>query len=88
MSNRTFACLYCKKLQRKDQNIDSFHCPLCGRESIRVHWKLRVPAPRKKKKWDAFWSQYLFELRQIEQFRSDINIQEIQLPLLNMKFRR
>jgi len=39
MSNRTFACLHCRKLQRKDQNIAAFFGPLCGRESVRVHWK-------------------------------------------------
>jgi len=88
MSNRTFACLYCRKLQRKDQNIESFHCPLCGRETIRVHWKLHVPAPSKKKKWDSFWERYLLELRQIEEFRSNKNIRELRLPLLNQVFRR
>ncbi|WP_157212782.1 hypothetical protein [Herbaspirillum sp. CF444] len=88
MSNRTFACLYCKKLQRKDQNINAFHCPLCGRESIRVHWKLHVPSPKKKKKWNSFWDRYLLELRQIEEFKSNKNIRELRLPLLNIRLRQ
>ena len=88
MSNRTFACLQCRKLQRKDQNTPAFFCPVCGQESIRVHWKLHVPAPRKVRKWNSFWDRYLLELRQIEEFRSNPNITELRLPLLNQVLRR
>lgn len=88
MSNRTFACLHCRKLQRRNQHVAAFFCPLCGRESIRVHWKLHVPAPRKVKKWNTFWDRYLSELRQIEEFKSNPSIPEIRLPLLNQVFRR
>ncbi|WP_457325876.1 hypothetical protein [Roseateles sp. P5_E11] len=88
MSNRTFACLQCRKLQRKDQNVPNFHCPHCGQESIRVHWKLHVPAPRKVKKWNSFWDRYLAELQKIEEFRFNPNITEMHLPLLNQVLRR
>jgi DNA-directed RNA polymerase subunit RPC12/RpoP len=88
MSNRTFACLQCRKLQRRDQNTKEFFCPQCGQESIRVHWKLHVPAPRKLRKWNSFWERYLLELRQIEEFRSNTSITELHLPLLNQVLRR
>ena len=58
MSNRTYACLDCRKLQRKPAQRDTVLCPLCRRECIGVHWKLHVPAPRKRRKWEAFWKQY------------------------------
>ncbi|AYQ28678.1 hypothetical protein DT070_11980 [Polaromonas sp. SP1] len=51
-------------------------------------WKLHVPAPRKKRKWDAFWAQYLLECRQIEEFKANKNIAEVYLPLLNVRWSR
>jgi len=88
MSNRTFACLRCRRLQRKDQSTSVFRCPLCGEESIRVHWKLHVPAPRKVRKWNSFWDRYLSELRQLEQFRLDPSMTDLYLPLLNQRHQR
>lgn len=88
MSNRTFACLACRKLQRKPQSLESFACPVCGSDCIRVHWKLHVPAPRKIKKWNAFWSQYLLELRQLGEFRSGSGPAVLELPLLNQRWVR
>ncbi|KFN41772.1 hypothetical protein N789_14775 [Arenimonas oryziterrae DSM 21050 = YC6267] len=88
MSNRTFACLTCRKLQRKTQTLDSFACPICKSDCVRVHWKLHVPSPRKHKKWDKFWTEYLAELRQIAEFRSGSGPAEIYLPLLNQRLAR
>lgn len=88
MSNRTFACLSCRKLQRKPQSVMSFACPHCGADCIRVHWKLHVPAPRKARKWDKFWNQYLLELRLIEQHRAGVGPDELYLPLLNQRWVR
>jgi hypothetical protein len=88
MSNRTFACLTCRKLQRKDASVAVFLCPICRGECIRVHWKLHVPAPRKVKKWKAFWDQYLLELRQLEQFRAGAGPAVIELPLLSQRWVR
>lgn len=88
MSNRTFACLSCRKLQRKPQSIGTFRCPHCNAECICVHWKLHVPAPRKPKKWNAFWRQYLLELRQIESFRAGDGPDVLELPLLNQRWIR
>ena len=86
MSNRTWACLACRKLQRKPATLAAFACPICRRDCIRVHWKLHVPAPRKKRKWDKFWQQYQLELRQLEAFRADPAMAELVLPLLNQKW--
>lgn len=83
MSNRTFACLHCRTLQRKPAVTHGIPCPHCGRECLCVHWKLHVPAPRKKRKWDKFWQQYLLELRLIEQFRAGLIRHSMYLPLLN-----
>lgn len=88
MSNRTFACLSCRKLQRKPQSVASFACPRCEIACIRVHWKLHVPAPRKARKWDKFWEQYLLELRLIEQHQSGVGPDALYLPLLNQRWVR
>ncbi|WP_206862420.1 hypothetical protein [Lysobacter changpingensis] len=88
MSNRTFACLRCRKLQRKPVSLATFNCPQCHAECICVHWKLHVPAPRKRRKWDRFWAQYLLELRMIEQFRDGQLGDEMYLPLLNQRWQR
>jgi DNA-directed RNA polymerase subunit RPC12/RpoP len=85
MSNRTFACLKCRRTQRKPATLPAFRCPACGSECVRVHWKLHVPAPSRRRKWDAFWKQYLLELRMIEQFRAGIGPDVIELPLLNQR---
>jgi len=88
MINRTFACLHCRKLQRKPQIIKEFRCPHCRSQCIEVHWKLHVPAPRKARKWEKFWKQYLLELRQIEQFKAGVGPDELYLPLLNQHWIR
>jgi hypothetical protein len=88
MSNRTFACLECRKLQRRSQHAEAFFCPICAKESIRVPWKLHVPSPRKVKKWNAFWTQYLLEMRQREEFMANKNVSELYLPLQNKLLRR
>jgi DNA-directed RNA polymerase subunit RPC12/RpoP len=85
VSNRTFACLRCRKLQRKPMSLRAFACPHCHSECVCVHWKLHVPAPRKRRKWDRFWAQYLLELRTIEQFRQGLLGNEVYLPLLNQR---
>ncbi|MDI9237881.1 hypothetical protein QLQ15_03010 [Lysobacter sp. LF1] len=88
MSNRTFACLACRKLQRKPQSIAAFAFPVCHADCIRVDWKLHVPAPRKRRKWDRFWAQYLLERRMTEQFNDGLLGEELVLPLLNRRLVR
>lgn len=88
MSNRTYACLDCRKLQRKPAQRDTVLCPLCRRECIGVHWKLHVPAPRKRRKWEAFWKQYLLELRLLAEYHANPQIRRLELPLLNQSWFR
>jgi hypothetical protein len=88
MSNRTFACLACRKLQRKPATLAAFACPVCGGDCVRVHWKLHVPAPKKRRKWDKFWQQYLLELRQLEVFRAGGGPAVLELPLLSQRWVR
>ncbi len=83
MSNRTFACRVCRTLQRRSQNLPSPRCSHCGGTTVCVHWKLHVPSPRKRRKWETFWRQYLLELRLIEEFKAGIGPDELSLSLLN-----
>ena len=88
MSNRTYACLACRKLQRKPAVRERVTCPACNADCLCVHWKLHVPAPKKRKKWDAFWKQYLLERRLIEVFQAGGGPPVLELPLLNQRFTR
>ena len=88
MSNRTFACLSCRRLQRKPATLAAFACPVCKADCVRVHWKLHVPAPRKRRKWDRFWAEYLLELRELERFRAGLGPAVLELPLLSQRWVR
>jgi DNA-directed RNA polymerase subunit RPC12/RpoP len=88
MSNRTFACLTCRKLQRKPQSMATFACPHCRGDCIRVHWKLHVPAPKKRRKWNAFWAQYQLELRHLERFHAGLGPAVLELSLLSQRWVR
>lgn len=88
MSNRTFACLGCRKLQRRDQHTEHFFCPICADESVRVPWKLHVPSSRKVRKWNNFWARYFLEMRSLEEFKANKNIPEVYLPLQNQRWSR
>ena len=88
MSNRTFACPACRKLQRKSQSLGAFACPACGQDCVRVDWKLHVPAPRKLRKWNRFWDRYLSELRQIRALRDGVGPAEVYCRLLNQTWVR
>ena len=86
MSNRTWACIKCGKTYRRDQNEDhQVICSICRNPCEYVHWKIRVPSPKKKKEWLRFWDIYLKEKRQIDLWQNDQTIEEITLDLLNMK---
>ena len=88
MSNRTWVCLDCRKSYRRDQLVTAVACARCGRSCEYVHWKLHIPSPRKRKEWDEFWTQYLFEKREIRRFEEDETVEEITLPLLNQHWAR
>jgi hypothetical protein len=88
MSNRTWVCVGCGKSYRRDQSVDEVPCSLCGAPCEDMHWKLRIPSPKKKKDWIEFWTTYRREKRLIEEFQNNPKIQEITLELLNQHWRR
>ena len=88
MSNRTFACVDCGKSYRRAATTKLVKCPLCGQECERVHWKLHIPSPAKKKEWTAFWTKYRREKRLLDQFQRDPRVKEITLDLLNQRWVR
>jgi squalene cyclase len=53
-----------------------------------VDWKLHIPSPTKRKEWDAFWTQYLFEKRETARFHADPRVEQVELPLLNRRLLR
>ncbi len=86
MGNRTWACVDCGKTYRRDQNLtEAMTCPLCGHECESVHWKIRVPSPKKRKEWHKFWQLYRREKAELERCLADGNVEEVVLDILNMR---
>lgn len=88
MSNRTWACIECGKSYRRDQTVESVKCAICGKFCEYVHWKIRIPSPKKQKEWNKFWSIYRLEKRLIEQWLADESIKVISLDILNEHWSR
>ena len=63
-------------------------CALCGENCEYVHWKIHIPSPKNAKEWKAFWNTYLHEKRLIEEFQQNPRMEEVNLPLLNMRLTR
>ncbi|AUM13038.1 hypothetical protein Kalk_11660 [Ketobacter alkanivorans] len=86
MSKRTWACVECKQKYRRDQNSDKpVKCATCGKVCEYVHWKVRVPSPKKEKDWKKFWAAYLKEKALLEKYYNDESVEEITLDILNMR---
>jgi hypothetical protein len=88
MSNRTWVCLTCRKSYRRVQSIESVTCPTCHAACEYVHWKIRIPSPKREKEWDRFWETYLREKARIVEFLRDTSIKSVTLDLLNQHLRR
>lgn len=84
MSQRTWVCVPCGKSYRRCYGIDSVQCPTCGGVCEFVHWKIRIPSPRKRKAWDEFWRQYKAEKAILHAHRRGELRESVQLKLLNM----
>ena len=66
--------------------IKTVICAQCGGGCESLHWKMRIPSPKRQREWDEFWIQYLQEKKELERYySSDRKDQEIVLPLLNMR---
>ena len=88
MSNRTWVCVPCRKSYRRAQSIDSVACPTCHAACEYVHWKIRIPSPKRTKAWDEFWTKYWTEKALIAEFERDKSIKDIRLELLNRHYHR
>lgn len=86
VSNRTWACVACGKTYRRDQRLPGpVVCAICRNPCEYVHWKIRVPSPKKAREWNRFWRLYRSERRELERCFSDGNVEEVVLDLLNMR---
>ncbi len=84
MSNRTWACIPCRKTFRRIQTEALLSCPQCGAACEFVDWKMRVPPTRNVKRWIEFWNQYRQEKRTLQNFHEGTLKSETKLELLNM----
>jgi hypothetical protein len=85
MSNRTWTCIHCRKSYRRSQSITAVECPTCHEPCEYVHWKIRVPSPKRIKAWDEFWSKYNAEKSLLDAFHRGELRHDVTLELLNMQ---
>jgi C4-type Zn-finger protein len=88
MSNRTWVCVPCCKSYRRIQSLTSLECPTCHTACEYVHWKIRIPSPKRAKAWDEFWTKYRAEKALLAEFERDKSIKEVNLELLNQHWHR
>jgi hypothetical protein len=50
-----------------------------------VHWKTRLPSPRRAKEWDEFWAKYRAEKALLDAFHRGELHESVTLELLNMQ---
>jgi DNA-directed RNA polymerase subunit RPC12/RpoP len=84
VSNRTWTCVPCRKSFRRDQSVAAVACPHCHQPCEYVHWKMRVPSPRRVKEWEAFWAAYRAEKALLAAHHRGELRELVELPLLNM----
>lgn len=84
VSNRTWACVPCGKTYRRSQTIQQLACPECHEACEFVHWKMRVPPAKQKKKWLDFWNRYREEKRALAAYYGGELTADTHLELLNM----
>ena len=83
MSNRTWACVQCRKSYRRVQTISSVACPECHQSCEQVEWKMRIPSPDNHKEWGEFWSAYRAEKALEAAYLQGELHESVYLPLLN-----
>mgnify|MGYP003386463899 CR=1 FL=1 len=85
MSNRTWACIDCRQKYRRDQNSkNAVKCALCGKVCEQVGWKIRVPSPKKDKKWVKFWNTYFQEKELLVKYKNRELHESVYLQMHNM----
>jgi len=84
MSQRTWVCIPCGKSYRRSQDVEALRCPSCRQFCEYVHWKIRIPSPSQRVKWDQFWEKYREEKKLLLAFhRGELQV-SVNLELLNM----
>jgi len=85
MSQRTWVCVSCCKSYRRAQDLPSLQCPTCQAACENVHWKIRIPSPKRPKVWAAFWTKYRAEKALLDAFHRGELKESVRLELLNME---
>jgi DNA-directed RNA polymerase subunit RPC12/RpoP len=85
MSQRTWVCVPCRKSYRRSQEVQLVRCPTCGEECEYVHWKIRIPSPRRPKRWAEFWAKYRAEKALLDAFHRGELRERVRLELLKME---
>jgi hypothetical protein len=87
MSKRTWVCVPCRKSYRRSQDVPTFRCPTCQTACEYVHWKIRIPSPKRPKEWERFWDKYRAEKALLESFHRGELREDVTLELLKMVLR-
>jgi hypothetical protein len=85
MSQRTWVCVPCRKSYRRAQSVQSLRCPTCQAACEYVHWKIRIPSPKRSKAWVEFWTKYRAEKALLNAFHRGELRESVRLELLNME---
>jgi len=85
MSNRTWVCVPCRKSFRRLQSVTSVVCSSCHGLCDYVHWKIRIPSPKRAREWNRFWTQYKAEMALLAAFHRGELREDVTLRLLNMR---
>lgn len=84
MSQRTWACVPCRKSYRRPWNVPAFACPSCKASCEFVHWKVRIPSPRRPRAWRRFWDEYRAEKALLDRHRRGELREGVLLKILNL----
>jgi hypothetical protein len=84
MSQRTWVCVPCRKSYRRSQDVPSLLCPKCRADCEFVHWKIRIPSPKRPKEWERFWRKYRAEKALLAAHPRGELQGDVTLELLNM----
>ncbi len=87
MSQRTWVCVPCRKSYRRSQDVTSLQCPSCKAVCEYVHWKVRIPSPKRSKEWSHFWKKYREEKSLLEAYHRGELREDVSLEILNMVLR-
>jgi len=59
-------------------------CPTCGVACEYIHWKIRIPSPKRTKAWAVFWAKYRAEKALLDAFHRGELRERVRLEMHNM----